>query len=250
MGCGKSKHAVVTETTIVKSTKSDDGKETRKTKTVTEKGDSISVQEVETTSSVVEDTKKETTTTKIDPTGTAAANVGVSAAPTSADEDQEVHDVVPTDDVDVVKAVKEDEDVKDSIMAKTTDKVSGSNDGVKDDEKKESTTTDEKEVKTENVAPTLMENVTKSSLVVKGDKRFKDPKEEMVYETPMKANDDFSTPRVAPAKDSTKVETKKEEDVMVTEADIVKAETSSAVEPNKVLTNDEAKVAETKDKET
>nr|KAJ0201774.1 hypothetical protein LSAT_V11C600304990 [Lactuca sativa] len=221
MGCGKSKHAVVTETTIVKSTKSDDGKETRKTKTVTEKGDSMSVQEVETTTSVVEDTKKETTTTKVDPIGT--ANVGASVAPTLADEevakeDEKVTDVAPTDDVDdVMKAVKEDEEVKN---LDTTDAVPTSNEVctevVKDDKKKESTMIDEKEAKKDNATPTLRENVMEATLVVKGDKKFKDSKEEMTYETPMKATEDFpitefTTPKVQElkAKESTKVETKK-----------------------------------------
>ncbi|KAI3522362.1 hypothetical protein L1887_00084 [Cichorium endivia] len=269
MGCGKSKHAVVTATTIVKSTKSDDGKETRTTKTVTEKGDTISVQQVETTSSVVEDTKTETTTTKRDPIGT--VSVGASVAPTLTDkevakEDEKVNDAAPIDDVDDVKGVKEDEEVKDSNPTNTNDVVPTLDEGViedvkEDGKKKESTTTDEKEAKIENVAPTLMENVMESTLVVKDNKKLKEFKEDTTYETPMKTteefpNTEFATPKVqeqkdvAPTKESIKVETKKEEDVKVSGADIAKTETLTATEPQKAPTAVEANAAETKEKET
>lgn len=177
MGCGKSKHAVETATTLVKSS---DGSTT--TKTVKETaGSSLVQKEVETKTLRVEDTKKETITTKVDPNGVATTdNVGVEVAPTLSENgdkpDVQVKDSetnenpVPTLADGVGKAVdfvKEDEKVKDlspaDVSGVNTDNVVpasskvdvGTTKVVKEDEgKRESTLKEDNKAKTDNVPPT------------------------------------------------------------------------------------------------
>ncbi|GJT71292.1 hypothetical protein Tco_1030578 [Tanacetum coccineum] len=198
MGCGKSKHAVETATTVIKSTKSDGGKETRTTKTVTEKGDALVEQhEVETKSLVVEDTKKETVTTKIDPNGVAnianvaptlGENVGTGAQVVKEDESTKDSNPSNANDANVgltldqnvgkvAEVVKENENVKDSHSTDTNDAKSDnviptqSKDDVrvtevvtKDQENKESNLVTDKEAKTDNVTAKRLEEIKMSNI--------------------------------------------------------------------------------------
>ncbi|KAI3707288.1 hypothetical protein L6452_25675 [Arctium lappa] len=307
MGCGKSKHAVVTSTSVVKSMRSDGGKETKTTKTVTDKGDS-SLVHVETKSLVVEDSKKETVTTKIEPPADNNVVGTKNVAPTSVDNDAGARKVpeAPTSGDNNVGATKVadaptlvDNDVgatkvadaptsvdnnvgatktaetgkikdcspKDINDSKNRDVASkdivGVTEVVKEDEQKnESNLKDNHEA---NVAPTRDEKIkvsdneaktevaveAKATEVVEENAKVTDSKEEeeeakgeTIDKKHAKTIDDSSNPDknimkvedrkdVAPAEESTKVETKKEEDVEVIGADIVNTETSLAAEPEK-----------------
>ncbi|KAI3821932.1 hypothetical protein L1987_09508 [Smallanthus sonchifolius] len=184
MGCGKSKHAVETATTVVKSsTNSDGAKETTATKTVKVTGDSSLLQkEVETKSAFVEDTKEKTVTTKVDPSGIVgpALAENVEKPAQGLKEDVKVKDSNPTDNVVPTSAadevVKEDEKVKDLNQADGsgvgTDNVVptsskddvGITEAVKEDEgKRESTLKADTKAKTNNVPPTEEETSKESN---------------------------------------------------------------------------------------
>ncbi|KAK1435989.1 hypothetical protein QVD17_01763 [Tagetes erecta] len=280
MGCGKSKHAVQTATTLVKS--SDGSTTTTKTVKETAAGSSLVQKQVETK------TTKETLTTKVDPN---ADNV--------LKQDLKVNHSDPNENADgvgeAVDVVKDDEKVKDLSPADVSgvDNVvhassKGDTEAVKEDEgKRESGVKEDNKTKTDNVVPPTEEdvkmketNVTKDNKtkaefmtptsedvvgpfeVVKGDEA-KDSKEEnkTTVTSDVKTIDGSSNPKgdnlkvdeqklVANSVESTKVETKKAsnhhflfEDVEVTKADIAKAKISPATETEKVPIAKEASVA-------
>nr|XP_043614177.1 uncharacterized protein LOC122586136 [Erigeron canadensis] len=179
MGCGKSKHAVETATTVLR--KSDGGKETHiTTKTVTEKGDASLVQQVETKSSVDEDTKNETTITKVDTIGVANTD---KAAPVSGDNVGKVTEVV-----------KEDEKVKDTnpthvnnattknvVPTSSKDDVSATK-VVKGEEKKEANLVTDNEAKLDKVSPTLSKDDVGVTEVVNEDNEQKEPKQQITHD--------------------------------------------------------------------
>lgn len=284
MGCGKSKHAVETANTVVKSTNSDCTKETSTTKTITEKGDAVIQKEVETKSVFVQDTKRETAKTKIDPSDVTYKTHNV--APKSAEniekatelfkeeekikdsnptdvgnannvtpsstentgksievieEDEKVKDLNPTaardantnnmiaplskDDVGTPKVLKKDEEkVGSTLIADNetkTEKVPPTEEG----ETKESKLTKDNMTKTEFMTPTLSEDVVGPFEVVKENEEVRDSKEdnvesEITNEKFVKTINNSSNTKddnlkvkeqkvVAPAVESTKVETKK-----------------------------------------
>ncbi|XP_071701543.1 uncharacterized protein [Rutidosis leptorrhynchoides] len=279
MGCGKSKHAVETATTITKSSKSDGGKETHTTKTVTEKGDASVVQhEVETTSRVVEDTKKEIKTTKIEPggvvnTGNVATVSGDSignAVDVVKEDDKvkdldstRVHDTTTNDNVapttPVIEEKKEPKPIADN-EAKTDN--AGTMKVVKEDEpKKES---DKK--KTDNVAPVEVKGTRETKLakdnnvkaefmtprmdeeVAKDDVEVKDLEEEEIADLISKKSTETITIAdqevVDSVVDSPIEETDKEEDVEVTDTEVDNVKTSpETTKSKKVLGLKEANTA-------
>ncbi|KAK9079900.1 hypothetical protein SSX86_001574 [Deinandra increscens subsp. villosa] len=284
MGCGKSKHAVETATTVVKS--SDGTKQTTTTtKTVTETADSSLIQkQVETKSLFLEDANKTTITTNVDPSGVANADPTLGENVVEEDvndsnptenvvkEDEKVggvdntDNVAPTsskdDDVGVTKVVKEDEGERESTQkAEKADNVPP----TEEEKVKESNLTKDNKTKNEFMTPTLSEDVVGPFEAGKGNKEVKDSKEENITaatsdEKPVKTTDGSSNPKddnikveeqklVAQAAESKKVEATIE-DVEVTEVDIAKVKISPATETEKVPpTASKANVGEAQEKE-
>ncbi|KAD4384939.1 hypothetical protein E3N88_25107 [Mikania micrantha] len=181
MGCGKSKHAVETATTVVKSSTHADGTKqtTATTKTAKETSESSLMQkQVQTKCLSIEDEKKEATIPKVDPcdvvkTEDVALTLGESIEK-SAD-DVKVKESDPTDNVvpalienagKAVEVVEDDEKVKDlgssDATVVNTDNVipTSSNDDVgitkvvKEDEgNKESTLKADTTTKIDNLPP-------------------------------------------------------------------------------------------------
>ncbi|KAI7744469.1 hypothetical protein M8C21_024461 [Ambrosia artemisiifolia] len=195
MGCGKSKHAVETATTVIKSTNIDGTKQTTTataTKTIKETttGSSLIQKETETKSLCIEDTnKKPVADSSVDKTNNAALTLAENVEKSAADvfkEDLKVKDSNATDNVapilvenagkaeeDVIGDEKvnglspvEANDVSNVVPTSSIDDVVTTEVVTEDEEKRESTPEVDNEAKIGNVVP-LDEDKMKESYLLK-----------------------------------------------------------------------------------
>ncbi|XP_076924041.1 uncharacterized protein LOC143586363 [Bidens hawaiensis] len=273
MGCGKSKHAVETATTVIKSTNSYGTKHTATaTRTVKEtttgssliQKESLHVEDINTSyPSAVASTLALENLQPEDDVKVNDSNPTDNAAPTSAEVvrgDEKVNDssptdgsivstVVPTsskDDVGTPEVVKGDEGKRESALTADTNAKTDNVVPAEQDKTKESNLTTDNKTKNEFLTPTLSEEVVGPFDVAKGNEEVKDSKDEKHVNT---GDGPKEQELVVQASESTKVQVKKDEEaVEVTETDIVKAKISVPTETEKATTTSEPNVAETREK--